>query len=113
MELPTSIFELLTFSINQSINQSILPIRQAGNKIIIKLKNMCARRIRSSNTTLYLIAVVVIIIAFFLLGGGPWIRGSFHGSRSYGAGNLQWIQILVSLAIGFVLGLLAAKRRWF
>jgi len=74
---------------------------------------MSMRRFKSSNTTLYVIAVVVIIVAFFLLGGGPWIRGSMQGSRSYGMGNLQWIQILISLAIGFVLGLLAAKRRWF
>ncbi len=74
---------------------------------------MSARKIRSSNTMLYLIAVVVIVIAFLLLGGGPWISGSFHGSRSHGMGSLQWIQILISLAIGFVLGLLAAKRRWF
>jgi hypothetical protein len=73
---------------------------------------MSARRIGSSNTTLYIIAVVIIIVAFFLLGGGPWIRGSMHGNRSFGMGNLQWIQILISLAIGFVLGLLAAKRRW-
>jgi hypothetical protein len=74
---------------------------------------MSIRRFRSSNTTLYIIAAAIIIVAFFLLGGGPWISGSMHGSRSHGMGNLQWIQILISLAIGFVLGLLAAKRRWF
>jgi uncharacterized protein YneF (UPF0154 family) len=74
---------------------------------------MSIRSFKSSNATLYIIAILVIIVAFLLLGGGPWIRSSMHGSRSMGTGNLQWLQIIVSLVIGFVLGLFAAKRRWF
>jgi H+/Cl- antiporter ClcA len=72
---------------------------------------MSSRRI-TSNTTLYLIAIVVIIVAFLLLGGGPWMRGMMHGSRSLGMANLNWVQILISLALGFLLGLLVSRRKW-
>jgi len=68
---------------------------------------------RLSNTTLtYLVALLVIVVAFLLLGGGPWVKGMMHGGGSMGMGNLNWIQIVISLGIGFVLGLLYSKRRW-
>jgi hypothetical protein len=73
---------------------------------------MSNRVIISSRTTLYLIVVVVIIAAFLLLGGGPWIRGIMHGSRPIIITQLNWAQVLVSLALGFVLGLLAGRRKW-
>jgi hypothetical protein len=71
---------------------------------------MSARRITTNTTALYLIAIVVIIVAFLLLGGGPWIKGMMHGSRSIGMAHLNWVQILISLAIGFLLGLLIGRR---
>jgi len=68
---------------------------------------------RLSNTTLtYLIAFLVIVVAFLLLGGGPWAKGMMHGGGSMGMDNLNWIQIVISLGIGFILGLLYSKRRW-
>jgi hypothetical protein len=73
---------------------------------------MSTRRITSNTTALYLIAIVIIIVAFLLLGGGPWIRGMIHGSRSMGMANLNWAQILISLGIGFLLGLVAGRRKW-
>jgi len=74
---------------------------------------MSYRRILKTNTkALYLIAVVVIIVAFLLLGGGPWIREMTHGSRSIGMAHLNWVQILISLCLGFVLGLLFSRRKW-
>jgi len=72
---------------------------------------MSARRMTSNNTALFLIAVVVIVVAFLLLGGGPWIKGLTHGSRSIGMAHLNWAQILISLVIGFLLGLVAARRK--
>jgi hypothetical protein len=66
----------------------------------------------SRSTTLYLIAIVVIIVAFLLLGGGPWLRGIVHGGRPLIITQLNWAQILISLALGFLLGWLAARRRW-
>ena len=60
----------------------------------------------------YVIAIVVIIVAFLLLGGGQWTKGLMHGNRSMAMANWNWVQILISLGIGFVLGLVVAKRKW-
>jgi TRAP-type C4-dicarboxylate transport system permease small subunit len=72
---------------------------------------MSARRITTSNGTIYVIALVVIVVAFLLLGGWDWIQGSMHGSSSLRLGHLNWLQIIISLAIGFILGLMAGRRR--
>jgi hypothetical protein len=73
---------------------------------------MSTRKISISNQTIYiLIAVAVVIVVFFLLGGGPWIRGLTHGHGSTGIAHLNWVQILISLGIGFLLGLLVSRRR--
>ena len=74
---------------------------------------MSTRRVVTVNrTALYLIAVVVIVGAFFLLGGGSWMTGMMHSGGSMGAMHLNWVQILISLGIGFILGLVASKQRW-
>jgi hypothetical protein len=65
-----------------------------------------------NRSLLYIIAFLVIVIAFILLGGGDWLKGMTHRNRSIGMGNLQWIQIIISLGIGFVIGLVVGKRRW-
>jgi hypothetical protein len=65
----------------------------------------------TNKTALYIIVAVVIIGAFLLLGGGQWLKG-MHGGRSFDMANLNWVQILVSLGIGFLLGLLVSKRKW-
>ena len=67
---------------------------------------------RNTTALYYVIAFVVIIVAFLLLGGGPWVKGMMHGSRSTGMASLNWVQILISLGIGFLLGLLVSKRKW-
>lgn len=72
---------------------------------------MSRRYFRSSNNrNVYIIAIVVIVIAFFLLGGAAWFKGATHGGSSV-VGTLQWGQILIALAIGFVLGLFFSRRR--
>jgi hypothetical protein len=76
---------------------------------------MNARRMKKMNTTaFYVIAAVIIVVAFFLLGGESWIKGMthMHGSRSAGMANLNWVQILVSLGMGFVVGLLVGRKKW-
>ena len=73
---------------------------------------MSTKRNIKNTRVIYVIAIVIIIVAFLLLGGGPWARGRMHGSRSIGMAHLYWGQILISLAIGFVLGLLAGRRKW-
>jgi hypothetical protein len=66
---------------------------------------MGTRRVVIINTTIiHVIAVLVVIMAFFLLGGGMWIRGMMHGSRPVSMGSLNWLQILISLGLGILLG---------
>ncbi|MDP2337308.1 MAG: hypothetical protein Q8N05_12835 [Bacteroidota bacterium] len=67
----------------------------------------------TNKTLLYLIAILIIIVAFLLLGGRSWLDGMMHNHRSMGIDNLNWIQILVSLGIGFVLGILYSRRKWW
>jgi len=39
--------------------------------------------------------------------------GSMHMNRSMNMNNLNWFPILISLAVGFILGMLFSKRkRW-
>jgi TRAP-type C4-dicarboxylate transport system permease small subunit len=74
---------------------------------------MSTRRfVKTNSTALYVVAVVIIIVAFLLLGGGQWMSGMMHNGRSMGTVHLDWVQIFISLAIGFVLGLLASRRKW-
>jgi uncharacterized protein YneF (UPF0154 family) len=72
---------------------------------------MSSKGITLTNTTLYILAIVVIILAFLLLGGGPWMNGMIHRSRTVGMANLNWLQIIISLGLGFILGVLVSKRR--
>lgn len=71
-----------------------------------------SRFVKTNSTALYVVAVVVIIVAFLLLGGNQWMTGMMHNGRSMRSVQLNWVQIIISLAIGFVLGLLAARRKW-
>ncbi|HEX7585967.1 MAG TPA: hypothetical protein VF373_14860 [Prolixibacteraceae bacterium] len=68
----------------------------------------------SRTTLIYLIALLVIVVAFLLLGGVSWLTGMMHGGRSMSMDNFNWLQILISLGIGFVLGLLySSRRKWY
>jgi drug/metabolite transporter (DMT)-like permease len=72
---------------------------------------MSRRFYKSSNDRkIYIIAIVAIVIAFFLLGGATWFKGASHGGSS-AMGTLQWGQILISLGVGFLLGILFSRRR--
>ncbi len=74
---------------------------------------MSTQKIIKSNSTLtYVIALAAIIVAFMLLGGGPWIKEMMHGSLSINMANWKWAQILISIGIGFLLGIVFTKRRW-
>jgi hypothetical protein len=66
--------------------------------------------VRTSNGMLYAIGFVVIVVAFLLLGGWTWMQGVMHGNGLMGMHNWNWAQILVSLGIGFILGLLVSRR---
>jgi len=70
------------------------------------------RMVTSNKTAFYLIATLVIIVSFLLLGGGPWIKGLMHGNNSMSMAHLNWTQILISLGLGFLLGLVVSRRKW-
>ena len=69
------------------------------------------KNITINSTTLYIIAAVVIIAVFLILGGGPWMSGMMHEGRPLRVANWNWIQILISLIIGFALGVIVARRK--
>jgi formate hydrogenlyase subunit 3/multisubunit Na+/H+ antiporter MnhD subunit len=62
-------------------------------------------------TAIIFIAIVVLVIGFLVFGGGPWLNGMTHGRMSNPMLNGNWIQILICLGIGFLLGWVFAKRR--
>ena len=66
----------------------------------------------SNSTLLYVVALLIIVVFFLLLGGASWAQGMFHGNKSINFGNLAWMQILIGLVIGFVIGILYSRRRW-
>jgi hypothetical protein len=72
---------------------------------------MRTRLVNSNRNTTYIIAAAVIIVAFLLLGGGPWISGMMNRHVSLGMSGWNWPQILISLGLGFLLGLLVGRRR--
>jgi H+/Cl- antiporter ClcA len=72
---------------------------------------MRTRLVNSNRTTTYIIAAVVIIVAFLLLGGGHWMSGMMSRHSSLGMSGWNWPQILVSLGLGFLLGILVTRRR--
>jgi hypothetical protein len=74
---------------------------------------MNTRRISTSNTAVvYFLVTVVIVMAFLLLDGVTWIKGMTHTGNSIGMANWNWVHIIVSLGLGFLLGLIVAKRKW-
>ncbi len=86
---------------------------------------MAYRRIESNASVVYVIGFIVILVAFFLLGGVSWLQGLAHTGNSMGFesrhgtfhsgfngfANWNWPQILISLGLGFLLGLLVSRRR--
>ena len=68
---------------------------------------MKTERIRATvKTALYFIAFSALIVAC------DTEQGMMHGDgRSMDMGNWNWVPILISLVIGFLLGYLVASRR--
>jgi hypothetical protein len=75
--------------------KKIMTIRRIATKII---------------TSLYFIAIVVIMEAC------DTGQGMMHGSNSIGTDNWNWLQILISLGLGILLGfvlcLAISRKRW-
>jgi H+/Cl- antiporter ClcA len=73
---------------------------------------MSTRRILTANSAIiYIIITIVIAMAFIMLGGGSWVRGMMHGNSTIGMTNWNWIHILVSLLLGFLLGVIFIRRK--
>ena len=73
---------------------------------------MTTKRITTNRTAFFLVALVIVILAFILLGGGPWIKGMMQGGSAMHTTSLNWTQILISLGLGFTIGLLVGRRKW-
>jgi H+/Cl- antiporter ClcA len=69
------------------------------------------KNVTMSTSVIYIIALVVIIVAFLLLGGASWMRGMMHENHSMNTMGWNWTHILISLGIGFLLGILVGRRR--
>ena len=67
---------------------------------------MSERRIATTITK----AFCFIAIAFLIVACDNDF-GTMHINRSMGMDHLNWFPILISLAIGFILGMLFTKRR--
>jgi len=67
----------------------------------------------SNQTLIYIVAILVIIVCVLFLGGSEWAKGMMHGNNSMNMDNINWLQILIGAVIGFVLGILYARRNWF
>ncbi len=66
----------------------------------------------SNQTLLYIVALLAIVVVFLLLGGSHWASGMMHGSRLMNMNNINWLQILIGVVIGFIIGLLYSRRKW-
>lgn len=66
---------------------------------------------RANSTALYLVVIAVIVVAFLLLGGGAWLKGIGHTGRALSIASWNWTTILISMGIGFMLGLLVSRRK--
>lgn len=73
---------------------------------------MSTKRITTNRTVYIVISLLVVIVAFLLLGGGPWVKGMMHEGGSVNMASWNWTQILISIGIGFLLGLVVGRRKW-
>lgn len=71
---------------------------------------MNTREISANTKVLYFIALIVVMVVFLELGGGAWFKGIIHGNGSSGIAGLNWVEILVSLAIGICIGWALSRR---
>jgi len=67
---------------------------------------MNERRIATTITKAFCLAAIV-----FLMVACDNDFGTMHLNRSMNMDHLNWIPILISLGIGFILGMLFSKRR--
>lgn len=73
---------------------------------------MSTKRVTTNRTVYFVISLLVIIVAFLLLGGGPWVKGMMHEGGSVNMANWNWTHILISIGVGFLLGLAVGRRKW-
>jgi len=72
--------------------------------------NKKIRKPDRNQALIYVIAIAVIVIVFLLLGGGHWVNRTFNQSQM---NHWNWTSIIISLVIGFGIGLFVAKRKLY
>jgi choline-glycine betaine transporter len=72
---------------------------------------MATRRIKSNKLIIYILAAVAIVVLVVWLGDSRSFNGVMHRNNTIVVSSWNWIHILISLAIGFVLGIAFSKRK--
>lgn len=62
-------------------------------------------------TLLYIITLLAIVVVFVLVGKSNWASGMMHGNNSMSMDNINWLQILIGVVIGFLIGLVYSGRK--
>jgi hypothetical protein len=66
----------------------------------------------TTNGAIYLLILLLVVVVFMLSGGVTWIKGMMNTGSSLHMGSLNWLQIFIGLIVGFLLGILAGRRKW-
>ena len=72
---------------------------------------MSTSRITANTKVIFFIGVVTVVIAFLQFGGQTWLKGMLYGNQMTGMANWNWVHILISICLGFLIGMLVYKRR--
>ncbi|NQU32821.1 MAG: hypothetical protein HQ521_06265 [Bacteroidetes bacterium] len=72
---------------------------------------MARRKTKSRQLILYIIAIVGIVALVVWLSGGRSFNGMMIGNHTFILSGWNWVHILISIAIGFVLGIAFSKRK--
>jgi hypothetical protein len=66
----------------------------------------------ATNGAIYLLIALLVIVVLMLSGAIPWIKGMMHNSTSVNMASWNWLQIFIGLVVGFLLGIMAGRRKW-
>ena len=72
---------------------------------------MSLKRLTPDTKIIFFIGITAVVVAFLEFGGEAWIKGMIYGNQMTGMANWNWVHILISICLGFLIGMLVYKRR--
>jgi membrane associated rhomboid family serine protease len=66
----------------------------------------------SNPTLLYLITLLAIVLVFVLVGKSTMANEMTNDNNMMNISNIKWLQILIGVAIGFLMGIFYYRRKW-